>query len=256
MEVRGARQLAIIRLARRARVRRRAAAGADVGGAHRPRRQPKKEKLENGGEVVRPERPNSLNAGKTPRRICYQGDVGGYGDSAVGMGSGAGGAMGAGGGAAGGSEEPLVLSELPEPPIALSEIGPIPPPPMFSSPSPTRHHVLPHPITHQLSDLGFNISNVTSSQRQFALLPTRSAARARGNLFNREVPQEMPAAGPSPCQFQTAAAQTEDPHLVIVPSLFPCLNVVHPRPRDRRRPPRRGLPTACFINHASCGARF
>ncbi|XP_043272804.1 phosphatase and actin regulator 2 isoform X4 [Venturia canescens] len=31
----------------------------------------------------------------------------------------------------------LVLSELPEPPIPLSEIGPIPPPPMFSSPSPT-----------------------------------------------------------------------------------------------------------------------
>ncbi|XP_077264859.1 phosphatase and actin regulator 2 isoform X2 [Temnothorax americanus] len=31
----------------------------------------------------------------------------------------------------------LMLSELPEPPIPLSEIGPIPPPPMFSSPSPT-----------------------------------------------------------------------------------------------------------------------
>lgn len=30
-----------------------------------------------------------------------------------------------------------MLSELPEPPIPLSEIGPIPPPPMFSSPSPT-----------------------------------------------------------------------------------------------------------------------
>ncbi|XP_018909757.1 phosphatase and actin regulator 2 isoform X2 [Bemisia tabaci] len=30
----------------------------------------------------------------------------------------------------------LVLSELPEPPIPVSEIGPIPPPPMFSSPSP------------------------------------------------------------------------------------------------------------------------
>lgn len=27
--------------------------------------------------------------------------------------------------------------ELPEPPIPLSEIGPIPPPPMFSTPSPT-----------------------------------------------------------------------------------------------------------------------
>lgn len=33
------------------------------------------------------------------------------------------------------SESPLTLSELPEPPIALSEIGPIPPPPMFSSQS-------------------------------------------------------------------------------------------------------------------------
>ncbi|OAD61368.1 Phosphatase and actin regulator 1 [Eufriesea mexicana] len=31
----------------------------------------------------------------------------------------------------------LMLSELPEPPIPLSEIGPIPPPPMFSSSSPT-----------------------------------------------------------------------------------------------------------------------
>ncbi|KAJ8880742.1 hypothetical protein PR048_017212 [Dryococelus australis] len=31
----------------------------------------------------------------------------------------------------------LTLAELPEPPIPVSEIGPIPPPPMFSSPSPT-----------------------------------------------------------------------------------------------------------------------
>ncbi|XP_061503354.1 uncharacterized protein LOC1270253 isoform X9 [Anopheles gambiae] len=31
----------------------------------------------------------------------------------------------------------IVLSELPEPPIPVSEIGPIPPPPMFSTPSPT-----------------------------------------------------------------------------------------------------------------------
>ncbi|XP_031339396.1 phosphatase and actin regulator 2-like isoform X1 [Photinus pyralis] len=31
----------------------------------------------------------------------------------------------------------FMLSELPEPPIPVSEIGPIPPPPMFSSPSPT-----------------------------------------------------------------------------------------------------------------------
>lgn len=31
----------------------------------------------------------------------------------------------------------VVLTELPEPPIPVSEIGPIPPPPMFSTPSPT-----------------------------------------------------------------------------------------------------------------------
>lgn len=90
--------------------------------------EPKKDKLENGGEVMRPERPNSLTAGKLPRRICYQGDVvGGYGSTAE-------------SGGAGNLEEQLMLSELPEPPIALSDIGPIPPPPMFSSPSPTRHH--------------------------------------------------------------------------------------------------------------------
>lgn len=34
----------------------------------------------------------------------------------------------------------MVLSELPEPPIPVSEIGPIPPPPMFSSPSPLMQH--------------------------------------------------------------------------------------------------------------------
>lgn len=50
------------------------------------------------------------------------------------------GGYGAGGDGDARSEEQLMLSELPEPPIAVSEIGPIPPPPMFSSPSPTRHH--------------------------------------------------------------------------------------------------------------------
>ena len=34
--------------------------------------------------------------------------------------------------------------ELPEPPIPLSEIGPIPPPPMFSTPSPTLIGGRPH----------------------------------------------------------------------------------------------------------------
>lgn len=34
--------------------------------------------------------------------------------------------------------------ELPEPPIHISDIGPIPPPPMFSSPSPTLIAGRPH----------------------------------------------------------------------------------------------------------------
>ncbi|XP_058053459.1 uncharacterized protein LOC131205397 isoform X2 [Anopheles bellator] len=38
----------------------------------------------------------------------------------------------------------IVLSELPEPPIPVSEIGPIPPPPMFSTPSPTLVGGRPH----------------------------------------------------------------------------------------------------------------
>ncbi|CAG9819168.1 unnamed protein product [Phaedon cochleariae] len=37
------------------------------------------------------------------------------------------------------------LSELPEPPIPVSEIGPIPPPPMFSSPSPVPNRLSPPP---------------------------------------------------------------------------------------------------------------
>lgn len=38
----------------------------------------------------------------------------------------------------------IMLSELPEPPIPVSEIGPIPPPPMFSTPSPTMIAGRPH----------------------------------------------------------------------------------------------------------------
>jgi hypothetical protein len=38
----------------------------------------------------------------------------------------------------------IMLSELPEPPIPVSEIGPIPPPPMFSTPSPTLIAGRPH----------------------------------------------------------------------------------------------------------------
>ncbi|KAH8365976.1 hypothetical protein KR093_007846, partial [Drosophila rubida] len=46
---------------------------------------------------------------------------------------------------AGGKLPPgVMLTELPEPPIPVSEIGPIPPPPMFSTPSPTLIAGRPH----------------------------------------------------------------------------------------------------------------
>lgn len=44
---------------------------------------------------------------------------------------------------------------MPEPPIPLSEIGPIPPPPMFSTPSPTT-------IMGRLHTLQSNNSNITN----------------------------------------------------------------------------------------------
>lgn len=47
----------------------------------------------------------------------------------------------------------LMLSELPEPPIPVSEIGPIPPPPMFSSPSPVPHRQSPLPT--QMGDYDY-----------------------------------------------------------------------------------------------------
>ncbi|KAK9877083.1 hypothetical protein WA026_016108 [Henosepilachna vigintioctopunctata] len=50
----------------------------------------------------------------------------------------------------------FILPELPEPPIPLSEIGPIPPPPMFSSPSPMpQRQVTTPPIINQHIDYDY-----------------------------------------------------------------------------------------------------
>ncbi|XP_038215975.1 phosphatase and actin regulator 4 isoform X3 [Zerene cesonia] len=164
--------------------------------------EPKKDKLENGGELVRPERPNSLTAGKLPRRICYQGEVG-YG--------------GGSDSADGGAEEQLMLSELPEPPIAVSEIGPIPPPPMFSSPSPTRHHHA-HPATHTLSDSEdedeqeddeaepaadtTRVEEIPPKEPIFNAVPLKSALKKR----------PAQAASPAPTPLATPLAPRQDHH--------------------------------------------
>ncbi|XP_071050349.1 phosphatase and actin regulator 3 isoform X2 [Onthophagus taurus] len=96
--------------------------------------------------IPKPERPNSLGPGKLTRRLlCYHsehyGSQGPPGSTPPAQErqphhlppppvSGPGGFM---------------LSELPEPPIPVSEIGPIPPPPMFSSPSPVPNRQSPLP---------------------------------------------------------------------------------------------------------------
>ncbi|CAH2086565.1 unnamed protein product [Euphydryas editha] len=172
--------------------------------------EPKKDKLENGGELVRPERPNSLSAGKLPRRICYQGD-GGYGVGGV------------GGSDEVSAEEQLMLSELPEPPIALSEIGPIPPPPMFSSPSPTRHHT--HQIASNLSD-----SEEEDSPDEEEGDPGAAGAGSAGGadtsrveeippkepLFNavplKSALKKRPAASPAATPLATPLAPRQDHH--------------------------------------------
>ncbi|XP_022819636.1 phosphatase and actin regulator 4 isoform X2 [Spodoptera litura] len=183
--------------------------------------EPKKDKLENGGELMRPERPNSLT-GKIPRRICYQGDVvGGYGST----GDSSGGGM-HGGHGHGEAEEQLMLSDLPEPPIALSEIGPIPPPPMFSSPSPTRHHHqhqhAQHPLAqHPLSDseeedeqeddeiepltLGADttrVEEIPPKEPIFNAVPLKSALKKR----------PAPAASPAATPLATPLAPRQDHH--------------------------------------------
>jgi len=122
----------------------------------------------------KPERPSSLGPGKLTRRLlCYHNDH--YNSSPTrphphplaGQDP-----QGVDGGASrlgtpppqASSEAPhshtLTLSELPEPPIPVSEIGPIPPPPMFSSPAPPGPGPGPGPTSiHNAVPL--DLSNIT-----------------------------------------------------------------------------------------------
>ncbi|XP_026475201.1 phosphatase and actin regulator 2-like [Ctenocephalides felis] len=105
-----------------------------------------------GETYIKPERPSTLApAGKLNRRlICYHSEH--FAEGSVQPGR-------------PGSTPPpverhsngggMVLSELPEPPIPLSEIGPIPPPPMFSSPSPTTHHNMRTSMPLELSEYDY-----------------------------------------------------------------------------------------------------
>ncbi|XP_063983632.1 phosphatase and actin regulator 2 isoform X3 [Diachasmimorpha longicaudata] len=115
----------------------------------------------------------------------------------------------------------LMLSELPEPPIPLSEIGPIPPPPMFSSPSPTllarqRQQQMPlsdcedddedevdveeddvdlYEIRYSQPDPSIDTSRVEeipAKEPKFHAMPLKSALKKKGSGSGPGTPQSTP----------------------------------------------------------------
>ncbi|XP_077495855.1 phosphatase and actin regulator 2 isoform X10 [Amblyomma americanum] len=117
------------------------------------------------------------------------------------MGHGGGGMSGGGnsGGGAGGeppSLDLLTLSALPEPPIAVSEIGPIPPPPMFSNPSPT---------------LGLRFAEVASSLNlRFAAMAERNRQQMAA-AATASPPQDGLSSPPSAQQQQQQPPRQQTP---------------------------------------------
>ncbi|XP_034108734.1 phosphatase and actin regulator 4 isoform X9 [Drosophila albomicans] len=116
--------------------------GIGAGGMHQQQQQQHNNQSDSNNKQ---ERPNTLGgSNKLSRRgvnICYHNEHYGGDDGKM---------VGGPPGStpppyAGGKLPPgVMLSELPEPPIPVSEIGPIPPPPMFSTPSPTLIAGRPH----------------------------------------------------------------------------------------------------------------
>ncbi|EFA09393.2 hypothetical protein TcasGA2_TC004311 [Tribolium castaneum] len=121
--------------------------GAAHNGAVSPNGDTPSQVTQPGSEVGKPERPNTLGHGRLTRRLlCYHSEHFNDGQPSL-----------LGNPPPSSEKESqnippppmsdpgLMLSDLPEPPIPLSEIGPIPPPPMFSSPSPVPNRQSPPP---------------------------------------------------------------------------------------------------------------
>ncbi|XP_011879696.1 PREDICTED: phosphatase and actin regulator 2 isoform X3 [Vollenhovia emeryi] len=158
----------------------------------------------------------------------------------------------------------LMLSELPEPPIPLSEIGPIPPPPMFSSPSPTllaRQRQIP------LSDCededeedvdvkeedenmyAFRVSQpdpaidtsrveeIPAKEPKFHAVPLKSVLKKRGSGSGPGTPQNTPTQENRPLTLrQELHASFKRPPL-------------RPRMRICSRPVRFGLALPCTLEN-------
>lgn len=99
-----------------------------------------------------------------------------------------------------GDVPPYCLTELPEPPIPVSEIGPIPPPPMFSSPSHSplpalRNSLMQHreqmaQQREREQNLAAAIAMVVQNARNADLYPSTQHGN-NSNLYNNSVKHQF-----------------------------------------------------------------
>ncbi|XP_011250843.1 phosphatase and actin regulator 2 isoform X1 [Camponotus floridanus] len=157
----------------------------------------------------------------------------------------------------------LMLSELPEPPIPLSEIGPIPPPPMFSSPSPTllaRQRQIPlsdcededeEDIDVEEEDDMYvfrvsqpdpaidtsRVEEIPAKEPKFHAVPLKSVLKKRGSGSGPGTPQNTPTQENRPLTLrQELHASFKRPPL-------------RPRMRICSRPVRFGLALPCTLEN-------
>ncbi|XP_014258856.1 phosphatase and actin regulator 2 isoform X2 [Cimex lectularius] len=198
---------------------------------------------------TKPERPSSLGPSKLTRRLlCYHNDLytssptlpnslpphTGCDDGSLPLESPVPG------------EQHLTLSELPEPPIPVSEIGPIPPPPMFSN--------ISHPLSSDLTDYPYedSIENEVYSEGEGSESDETSSLRLsqpNPSIDTTRV-EEIPAKEPKFHAVPLKSALKKPP----TPTQeSPQLQMKRPPLRPRiiicKRPVRFGLSLACTLEN-------
>ncbi|XP_076675125.1 phosphatase and actin regulator 2 isoform X13 [Andrena cerasifolii] len=164
----------------------------------------------------------------------------------------------------------LMLSELPEPPIPLSEIGPIPPPPMFSSSSPTllltKQRQLRNPLTADYEDEEdpedidveeedmymhrmtqpdptidtSRVEEIPAKEPKFHAMPLKSVLKKRGSGSGPGTPQNTPTQENRPLTLR------QELHAFKLVRLRPPLR---PRIKICSRPVRFGLALPCTLEN-------
>ncbi|XP_076675115.1 phosphatase and actin regulator 2 isoform X4 [Andrena cerasifolii] len=160
----------------------------------------------------------------------------------------------------------LMLSELPEPPIPLSEIGPIPPPPMFSSSSPTllltKQRQLRNPLTADYEDEEdpedidveeedmymhrmtqpdptidtSRVEEIPAKEPKFHAMPLKSVLKKRGSGSGPGTPQNTPTQENRPLTLR------QELHAFKRPPLRPRIKICS-------RPVRFGLALPCTLEN-------